>query len=125
MLCEKSKVKYLELQLLSANSCCTTPQTFQSIVSYRGCSIITSRIGGGWVSAFFVMLRDGKLGGEWCFMKDCHVTVKKMKKSFLYYCEEIGISLIQNINGKFTYINGHSIFVIILYLRSFLYKVVH
>ena len=72
------------------------------------------------------MLRDGKLGGEWYFMKDCHVTVKKMKKkSFLYYCEEIGISLIQNINGKFTYINGHSIFVIILYLRSFLYKVVH
>ena len=27
-----------------------------------GCSIITLRIGGGWVSAFFVMLRDGKQG---------------------------------------------------------------
>ena len=29
----------------------------------RGCSIITSRISGGWVSAFFVMLCDGKQGG--------------------------------------------------------------
>ena len=28
----------------------------------RGCSIITSRIGGGWVLAFFVMLCDRKLG---------------------------------------------------------------
>ena len=28
----------------------------------RGCSIITLCIGGGWVSAFFVMLRDGKQG---------------------------------------------------------------
>ena len=43
VLCEKCAVKYLELQLLSAISCCTTPQTFQSIVWYRGCSIITSR----------------------------------------------------------------------------------
>ena len=24
------------------------------------CSIIASRIGGGWISAFFVMLRDGE-----------------------------------------------------------------
>ena len=29
----------------------------------KGGSIITSRIGDGWVSAFFVMLRDGKLVG--------------------------------------------------------------
>ena len=29
----------------------------------RGCSIITSHIGGGWVAAFFGMLRDGKQGG--------------------------------------------------------------
>ena len=44
--------------------------------------MITSRIGGGWVSAFFVILRDGKQGAEWCFMKGGHVTVKKIKKSF-------------------------------------------
>ena len=31
--------------------------------THRGCSIITSRIGNGWVSAFFVMLRDGKQWG--------------------------------------------------------------
>ena len=55
---------------------------------------ITSRIGVGWVSAFFVMLRDEKLGGEWYFMKGCLVTVKKIIKPFLYYCEEIRISLI-------------------------------
>ena len=79
---KKSAVKYLELQLLSAISCCTTPQTFQSIVRYRSCSIITWRIGVGWVSAFFVMLRDGKLGGEWYFMNGCHVIVKKIKKPF-------------------------------------------
>ena len=30
--------------------------------SLGGCSITASRIGGGWVSAFFVMLRDGKQG---------------------------------------------------------------
>ena len=29
-------------------------------VSLSGCSIIMPRIGGGWVSAFFVMLRDRK-----------------------------------------------------------------
>ena len=33
-------------------------------VSERGCSIIASHIEGGWVSALFVMLRDGKQGGE-------------------------------------------------------------
>ena len=44
--------------------------------------MITSRIGGGWVSAFLVILRDGKQGAEWYFMKDGHVTVKKIKKSF-------------------------------------------
>ena len=39
----------------------------------RSCSIITSRIGGGLVSAFFVMLRDGKQEGEWYFMKGHNV----------------------------------------------------
>ena len=34
----------------------------------------------------------------------------------------MGISLIYKINGKFTYINGHSIFAIILYLRPFPYS---
>ena len=50
--------------------------------SIRGCSIITSRIGGGWVSAFFVMLRDGKRGGEWYFVEGRSVTVKKIIKPF-------------------------------------------
>ena len=58
----------------------------------RNCSVITSRIGGGLVLAFFVMLRYGKQGGEWYFMKGCNVTVKKIIKPFLCYCEEIGIS---------------------------------
>ena len=35
------------------------------VINDRGCSIVTSRIGGGWVSTFFVMLRGGKRGGEW------------------------------------------------------------
>ena len=28
----------------------------------------------------------------------------------MYYCDEIGISLIYNINAKLTCINGHNIF---------------
>ena len=52
-------------------------------VVVRDCSIITSPIGGGWVSAFFVMLRDGKQGGEWYFMKEYNVTVKK---KIIKYC---------------------------------------
>ena len=64
-------------------------------LTLRGCSIITSRIGGGWVSAFFVMLRDGKQGGgERYLMKGRNITVKKIIKPFLYHCDEIGISLI-------------------------------
>ena len=47
-----------------------------------GCSIITSRIGGGWVSALFVMLRDGKQWGEWYLKKSRDVTVKKIIKPF-------------------------------------------
>ena len=34
------------------------------------------------VSAFFVMLRHGKQGGEWYFMKDRHVRSKKSKSLF-------------------------------------------
>ena len=48
----------------------------------RGCSIITSRVGGGCVSVFFLMLCDGKQRGEWYFIKDCNVTVKKIHKPF-------------------------------------------
>ena len=42
-------------------------------------------MGVGWVSAFFVMSRDGKQGGEggqWYFMKGRNVTAKKIIKSF-------------------------------------------
>ena len=50
----------------------------------KGCSIITSRIGSGWVSGFFVMLRDRKQGGgsEGYLMKGHNVTIKKIKKPF-------------------------------------------
>ena len=34
------------------------------------------------VSAFFVMLRHGKQGGKWYFMKDRHVRSKKSKSLF-------------------------------------------
>ena len=51
-------------------------------IPVRGCAIITSRIEGGLVSAFFVMLRDGKPGGEWYFMKGHNVTVKKIINPF-------------------------------------------
>ena len=44
--------------------------------------MIASRIWGGWVSEFFVMLCDGKQGGEWYFMKGRNVTVKKNHKAF-------------------------------------------
>ena len=48
-----------------------------------------------WVGlSIFLMLRDGKQGGEWYFIKGRNVTVKKIIKDFLYYCEEIRISLI-------------------------------
>ena len=93
---------------------------------HRGCSIITSRIVDGWISAFFVMLRDRKRAGEWYRMKGCHVTVKKIKKPFFVLLSRDGNFInIRHGIGKFTYINSHSVFVIILYLRSFLYKVVH
>ena len=43
-----------------------------------GCSIITSRVGGGWVSGFFVMLRDGiQEGIQEYLMEGRNVTVKK------------------------------------------------
>ena len=57
-----------------------------SVINDSGCSIITSRIGGGWVSAFFVMLRDEwyfMKGGEWYYMKGDNVTVKKVKAFFV------------------------------------------
>ena len=44
--------------------------------SLRGCLIIASCIGGGWVSAFFVMR-----WGEWYLMKGRNVTVKKKSQS--------------------------------------------
>ena len=42
-------------------------------------------MGVGWVSAFFVMSRDGKEGGEggqWYFMKGRNVTAKKSLSLF-------------------------------------------
>ena len=48
---------------------------FNSYVTHR-------RVRGGWVSTFFVMLCDGKQGGEWYFMKGSNVTVKKIIKPF-------------------------------------------
>ena len=46
--------------------------------------MITSRIGVGWVSALFVMLRDGIQGDEWYLMKDRNFTVKRDHKAFCY-----------------------------------------
>ena len=45
----------------------------------RSDSIITSRPGGRWVYTFFVILRDGKLGGGvgWYLIKVRDITVKK------------------------------------------------
>ena len=79
---------------------------------------MTSRIGRGWVSAF--LFCDGKQEEEWYLIKGRNVTVKKIIKPFLYYCDEIGISLIWNIYGKLTCINSHIIVVIILYLSIIL-----
>ena len=45
----------------------------------RGDSIITSRPGGRWVYRFFVILRDGKLGGGWYLIKVRDITVKKFQ----------------------------------------------
>ena len=42
----------------------------------RSCSIITSRIGGGWVLKFFMILHVRKQGGEWYF------TIKKIIKTY-------------------------------------------
>ena len=50
----------------------------------RGDSIITSRPGGRWVYRFFVILRDGKLGGGWYLIKVRDVTVKK--SLIKYFC---------------------------------------
>ena len=51
------------------------------ITTARGDSIITSRPGGRWGYTFFVILRDGKLGGRWYLIKVCDVTVKKIEWS--------------------------------------------
>ena len=49
----------------------------------KRCSIITSRMGGGWVSTFLVIMRNRKKRGhEWHLMKDRNVTVKKIYKVF-------------------------------------------
>ena len=47
----------------------------------RNCLIIAPRIGGGWASAFFVMLCHGKQGGERYLMKGRNVTVNKNHKA--------------------------------------------
>ena len=59
---------------LSASLFCLLNVRF--MVQYLGaCLIITSRIWGGWVSVFSVMLRDGKQGG--LGVKGSNITVKK------------------------------------------------
>ena len=45
----------------------------------RGDSLITSRPGGRWVYRFFVILRDGKLGGGWNLIKVRDITVEKFQ----------------------------------------------
>ena len=45
----------------------------------RGDSLITSRSGGRWVYRFFVILRDGKLGGGWNLIKVRDITVEKFQ----------------------------------------------
>ena len=44
------------------------------------CSIIASRLWGRWFYTFFVILRDGKLGGGWYLIQVRGVTVK------CFYC---------------------------------------
>ena len=46
---------------------------------YWGGSIIMSGIG---VSEFFMMLRNGKQGCEWYFMKGYNITIKKSGPGF-------------------------------------------
>ena len=58
----------------------------------RGCSITTSRVGGGWVSAFFIMSRHGKQrgegGGEWNFIKGLDVSYSK-KNHKTFFCTAV------------------------------------
>ena len=69
---------------------------------------------GGLISALFLMLRDGKEGGEWYLMKGCNVKMKTVIKAFfVLMCR--GQDFI-NIDSKLTCINGHRSFAIILYL---------
>ena len=57
--------------------------------TYHGSdSIITSRPGGRWFHTFFVILRDGKLGGGWYLIKVCDVTVKKISMKFFCIIKE-------------------------------------
>ena len=54
---------------------------FRFMIQYVGaCLIITLRIWGGWVSAFSLMLRDGKQRRLW--VKGRNITVKKNHKAF-------------------------------------------
>ena len=57
-------------------------------VHLRDDSIITSRPGGRWVYTFFVILRDGKLGGGWYLIKVRDVTVKKNSMKFFRIIKE-------------------------------------
>ena len=55
-----------------------------NITESKGDSIITSRLGGRWVYKFFLILRDGKLGGGWYLIKVRDLTVKKFSMNYLY-----------------------------------------
>ena len=72
---------------------------FLKCLLFEAVQQLRHRNGGGWVSAFFMMLRERKLGGrgkggDWYLIKGRNVTVKK---------------------ESLTCISGHSIFAIILF----------
>ena len=53
---------------------------------FWGDSIITLYPGGRWVYTFFVILRDGKLGGSRWYLTKVHELLLKSVNSFKYFC---------------------------------------
>ena len=60
----------------------------KNISHVKGCSIIISRIGGGWLSASFVMLRDGKQGRLVLLHERTERHGKKNHKNLLFVPDE-------------------------------------
>ena len=85
-------------------------------------SIITSRIGGGWVSAFFVMLRDGKQGRGWVVTswKDITSCKKDHKAFFCTIVKRSGFHQYRTLMVSSLVSMVIAFFAIILYLSSFL-----